>query len=294
MTPTKTRTLALLLSASLAACAGQAEVRYAGNASNPELVEMAGDPSVMVVANSEEPVFYSENTYWLYRDRQWYRSTSYRGGWSRVDQPVEHVRRIHQPTAFVHYRNDAGSRTTFNQRQPAAPPRTPERPDRATPAPREARDPADRPLPAERVAPTPERPAITPEQQQAQHRDRLEPTREAQDHAAPQASANPRVPPPPRPAPAKEPGAIDGNDRPPLLAPTPLPTPADKAVPLSGRSAADAASLSDVADVQALDGERSPLQGPAPRRDQRPEAAPRERPIAPPDAEPKTRQFDSY
>jgi len=276
MTHPQTKTLAFLLSASLAACAGQAEVRYAGNASNPDLVELAGDPSVMVVANSEEPVFYSENTYWLYRDQQWYRSTSYRRGWSRVEHPADHVRRISQPTAFVHYRNDAGSRTTLNQRQPAAPPRPPERPDGA----RESRDPIDRPLPEQRGAPTAERPAMTPEQQQAQHRDRLEPTREVRDQPAPQVSADPRVP-PPRPGPAQEPGAVDGNDRPPLLPPTPLPTPADKAKPLS----------EDPPDRRAP--ERS-LPGPAPRSDQRPEATPSDRPIAPPDAEPKTRQFDSY
>jgi len=167
-----TKTLGFILAASLAACTGQAEVRYSGNAANPELVELDGDPSVMVVANSEEPVFYSEDTYWLFRDRQWYRSSSSRGGWAHVDQPPEHVRRIDRPAAYVHYRHAATApRTTLNQRPEPAPQRSPEpgrpdRPLRPEQAERLDRDPARDPvrepgqdpaapgvMPADRVAP---------------------------------------------------------------------------------------------------------------------------------------------
>jgi hypothetical protein len=111
-----TRTLAFILSAGLAACAGQAEVRYAGNISTPEYVTLDTDPSVMVVANADEPVFYSENMYWLYRGEHWYRSSSHRSGWSRVDTPPDHVRRIQRPYAYVHVRPSA-ARTTYNQRE---------------------------------------------------------------------------------------------------------------------------------------------------------------------------------
>jgi hypothetical protein len=117
-----TKTLAFLLTASLAACAGQAEVRYTGSASTPELVAMDADPSVMVVANADEPLFYSENTYWLYRDNHWYRSSSHRGGWARADSPPEHIRRIERPQTYVHFRRSAEPpRTTFNQREQVAP-----------------------------------------------------------------------------------------------------------------------------------------------------------------------------
>jgi hypothetical protein len=113
-----TKTLAFLLSASLAACTAQAEVRYSGSTSDPELVAMETDPDVMVVSNADEPVFYSDHSYWLYRDHGWYRSGSYRGGWARVDQPPEHVRRIERPEVYVHYRHNANPpRTTANERE---------------------------------------------------------------------------------------------------------------------------------------------------------------------------------
>jgi hypothetical protein len=105
----------------------------------------------MVVANSDEPVFYSENTYWLYRDRAWYRSSSHRSGWSRVDQPPEHVRRIARPEAFVHYRRDAATRTTYNEHQPPRPAPARAAPERRPPAPP---SPDDAPLEQPPVVPS--------------------------------------------------------------------------------------------------------------------------------------------
>jgi hypothetical protein len=134
-----TKTLAFLLSASLAACAGTAEVRYTSGATDPELVAMDTDASVMVVANADEPVFYSDSSYWLFRDNLWYRSGSYRGGWARVDQPPEHVRRIERPAAYVHFRHNANApRTTSNERDRAV---APARPDLREPARREPTPP---------------------------------------------------------------------------------------------------------------------------------------------------------
>jgi hypothetical protein len=122
-----TKTLAFLLSASLAACAGQAEVRYSSGATDPELVAMDTDPSVMVVANADEPVFYSDSSYWLFRDNLWYRSGSSRGGWARVDQPPEHVRLIERPQAYVHFRHNPNApRTTSNEGERSVAPARPE------------------------------------------------------------------------------------------------------------------------------------------------------------------------
>jgi hypothetical protein len=166
-----TRTLAFILTASLAACAGQAEVRYAGNAAAPELVAMDTDSSVMVVVNADEPVFYSENTYWLYRDNHWYRSSSHRGRWARIDTPPEHIRRIDRPSAYVHFRpGTEAPRTTYNQREqpmqqrPVSPEPTPDqaRPDQALPGP--AHDPSSQnpappypnPLPPQQMPPSPD------------------------------------------------------------------------------------------------------------------------------------------
>lgn len=171
-----TKTLGFLLSASLAACAGTAEVRYSGNASTPELVEMDSDPSVMVVANSDEPVFFSENTYWLYRDQQWYRSRSSHSGWSRVDAPPEHVRKIERPTAYVHYRHAASApRTTYNERPQPVPRRPVERQVRVPAEPAAEAPPASS-ADRDRLAPEPVAPAPVRPIERTERTERTEPT----------------------------------------------------------------------------------------------------------------------
>jgi len=147
------KTLAVMLSASLAACAGQAEVRFSGEATTPELVAMDTDPDVMVVANADEPIFYTDNSYWLFRDRHWYRSNQPRSGWARVEQPPERVRRIDRPAAYVHFHHNPNTpRTTYNERRPPTPPRRSEdRPPAAPPRlpahPPDRPDRRDQPLP---------------------------------------------------------------------------------------------------------------------------------------------------
>jgi len=158
-----TKTLALLLSASLAACAGEAAVHYSGDSNTPELVAIETDPSVMVVANADEPIFYTENTYYLYRNDHWYRSSSHRGDWARVETPPDHVRRIEQPRTYVHYRHNPSAnpqRTTFNQRDQVPTPR-PEDQDRPAMTPREPNpqtpaQPYANPLPPQQVPPSPD------------------------------------------------------------------------------------------------------------------------------------------
>jgi hypothetical protein len=149
------KTLALLLTVSLAACAGEAAVRYSGDATTPELVAIDIDPSVMVVANADEPIFYTENTYYLYRNDRWYRSASHRTGWKRLDTAPERLSRIEQPRTYVHYRPTKDT-TTFNQRDEVAP-----RPDeRNLPAPNpqgpSQPQPYPNPLPPQQVPPSPE------------------------------------------------------------------------------------------------------------------------------------------
>jgi len=158
------KTLALLLSASLAACAGEAAVHYSGDSATPELVAIENDPSVMVVANADEPIFYTENTYYLYRNDHWYRSSSHRGSWKRIDSPPEHVSRIEQPRTYVHYRHNPNApRTTFNQRDQAAPqPDNRDQPDRRPeaqprePNPQTPAQPYANPLPPQQVPPGPD------------------------------------------------------------------------------------------------------------------------------------------
>jgi len=196
-----TRTLAFILSAGLAACAGQAEVRYAGDVSTPEYVTLDTDPSVMVVANADEPVFYSENTYWLYRGEHWYRSSSHRGGWSRVDTPPEHVRRIQRPYAYVHVRPNA-ARTTYNQREQRLDDRAVNRevrPSEREPAraldsePNDGRPPVSAPDRRELNRPAPDQPSVNRPEPAP---DQPEPTLRAPDST----STSPRAPTPSTPS----------------------------------------------------------------------------------------------
>lgn len=148
--------LAFILTVSLAACRGEAEVHYSGDASAPELVTLDIDPSVMVVANADEPIFYFENTYWLYRDNHWFRSSSHRKGWSRIDTPPVKITRIDRPLAYVHFRPSANARTTLNQRDQGVPQR-PENLDQVEPIQRT--QPIDQPAPPMRE-PNPQGPNV--------------------------------------------------------------------------------------------------------------------------------------
>jgi hypothetical protein len=124
---------ALFVSGSLtAACTGSGQVNYSGSAeySTPELVEV--EPGVQVVADYDEPVFYSDNYYWRYNAGIWYRSNDYRHrDWVRVEAPAPRVARIQTPTAYVHYHGNARAdvgrhddrdhRGEWQQQQPQGP-----------------------------------------------------------------------------------------------------------------------------------------------------------------------------
>ena len=122
---------ALLFSALLAACKGTGAVRYSATAqvSTPELIEI--EPGVMVVADYDEPVFYSEGVYWRYYGGIWYRSPYYNRAWVRVSAPPVAVRRIPRPEYYVRYR----AQVRNNREARAYPPPAPEVRDHRTTAP---------------------------------------------------------------------------------------------------------------------------------------------------------------
>lgn len=67
----------------------------------PDLVEVA--PGVKVIADYDEPIFYTDGFYWWYVDGAWYRSTYYTGGWVLVPPPSVIVN-IHNPYNWRHHR----------------------------------------------------------------------------------------------------------------------------------------------------------------------------------------------
>src|SRR4051812_38558816 len=94
----------LLFACAVTACTGSGQVTYSGEA-QPELVEIS--PGVQVIADYDEPVFYSDNYYWRYDSGVWYRSHNHRGGWERSSNVPVAVRSIDRPTAYVHYHGSA-------------------------------------------------------------------------------------------------------------------------------------------------------------------------------------------
>jgi hypothetical protein len=97
------------VAASLAGCAGgSGEVMYSGQVAvaSPELIEL--EPGVEVVADADEPLFYSDGYYWLYRDGYWMRSNDYRSGFTQVQLSYvpERVRVIDHPQMYVQYRRN--------------------------------------------------------------------------------------------------------------------------------------------------------------------------------------------
>jgi hypothetical protein len=161
---------ALLFSAVLAGCTGSGAVRYSATAqvSTPELVEI--EPGVMVVADYDEPVFYSEGVYWRYYGGIWYRSPYYNRAWVRVSAPPVAVRRIPRPEYYVRYR----AQVRDHREARAYPPPAPEVRDHRTTPPA----PAPTPLPPPDVRDHRGGPPMTPPGQNPVVRDQREERRE--------------------------------------------------------------------------------------------------------------------
>ncbi|HEU0030560.1 MAG TPA: hypothetical protein VFQ53_08005 [Kofleriaceae bacterium] len=67
----------------------------------PDLVYVG--PGVQVIADYDEPIFYSDGFYWRYYGNTWYRSSYYTGGWVYASPPRA-VLSINSPHTYVRYR----------------------------------------------------------------------------------------------------------------------------------------------------------------------------------------------
>jgi hypothetical protein len=108
----------VLFAALLGGCAGSGQFTYASEATAPELVTVS--PNVQVIADLDEPIFYSGNFYWRNEGGAWYRSQYHTHGWTRVQVAPVEIRAITRPAAYVHYHGEA--RPTVVQDHRAAPP----------------------------------------------------------------------------------------------------------------------------------------------------------------------------
>lgn len=121
---------AALGAAALTGCYATGDVGYSasatytvapddGYAATPDLVTV--QPGVQVVADYDEPVFFSDGFYWRFYDGYWYRSNHYAYGWYYWDRPPVAVLRIDRPYAYVHYRPSGYvARRNVRYRPPAA------------------------------------------------------------------------------------------------------------------------------------------------------------------------------
>ena len=94
----------VLLVALAGGCAGSGQFTYASQATLPELVVIS--PGVQVIANYDEPIFYSDNYYWRNQGGTWYRSQDHTRGWARVEVAPVAIRAIVRPSAYVHYHGE--------------------------------------------------------------------------------------------------------------------------------------------------------------------------------------------
>jgi hypothetical protein len=111
------RTGVLVTALALATGACTVRGRVSGTvvaSSDPTLVELY--PGVWVIEDYNEPVFYADGYYWLYRDDGWFRSSYHTGGWTHVVAAPQIVVRIERPRAYVRYRAAPGVRVRTGPR----------------------------------------------------------------------------------------------------------------------------------------------------------------------------------
>jgi len=77
---------------------------------NPTLVEV--DTGVWVIRDYNEPVYFVNDDYWVYRNSVWYRSHGYDGGWVVVEATVVPTVIVHRDhRTYVHYHGGGTAQT---------------------------------------------------------------------------------------------------------------------------------------------------------------------------------------
>jgi len=110
----------ILLVALAGGCAGTGQFTVTSEVAAPDLVVIS--PGVQVIADLDEPIFYSDNYYWRNQGGVWYRSTSHTRGWARVEVAPVAIRTIERPSAYVHYHGEARAQVSGASRGPVPAP----------------------------------------------------------------------------------------------------------------------------------------------------------------------------
>jgi hypothetical protein len=95
---------------------GSTGVSYSAEVSAPAMVYI--DSDVRVIADHDEPIFYTNSYYWRQTGGVWYRSSRHNSGWVAYSAPAAIVR-IQTPSAYVRYRasSNNGKNNRPNQRK---------------------------------------------------------------------------------------------------------------------------------------------------------------------------------
>jgi len=101
-------------------CAGSAQYSATATVDTPQLILI--EPEVQVVADYDEPIFYTDNYYWRYDGGAWYRSNNHVRGWVRYEAPAR-LRKIDRRERYVRYHGEVRDHRD-HQPPPAAPPPT--------------------------------------------------------------------------------------------------------------------------------------------------------------------------
>lgn len=99
------KVIPFVIAAAAAGCYTSADVGYGGGAyvgPAPALVYAA--PGVQVIADYDEPIFFSDGLYWRSYGGVWYSSRVYNGGWAASYNVPYGVRGIREPGGYAHYR----------------------------------------------------------------------------------------------------------------------------------------------------------------------------------------------
>ena len=123
MIRTHTAVTALAVALGLAGCYATGDVEYAATVrvSSPDLVMIQA--GVEVIADADDPIFFVDGSYFLFRDGRWLRSNRFNGGFIRVSFTTVPVglRRIERPQAYAHFRTGIGR--SFHAREQHQPTR---------------------------------------------------------------------------------------------------------------------------------------------------------------------------
>ncbi len=82
-------------------CAGSVGYRATATVDTPDMVVVS--PGVHVIADYDEPIFYSNGYYWWNTQGTWWRSSYYTSGWVEARPPTAIVS-IGSPYRYRHYR----------------------------------------------------------------------------------------------------------------------------------------------------------------------------------------------